>query len=314
MEDEREIFRVVLDVARQGLDFLNCAVLLIDPETAELVMVAERGYAEETRGIRLPVGTGRGISAWVAEHGERLYVPDVRRDERYVPGVEEARSELAVPIRFQDRVLGVLNVESHALDAFDQDDALLLQALASQLAVAIELRRARARLEKMSITDPLTGAYNRRFLDRMLPREKERAERFDHPIGLIMIDIDDFKEVNDQFGHHHGDLVLKTFAEALMETVRRIDPVVRYGGDEFLIVLLETEAAGVAAACERIRGEVMERLNRSPIGGSTWRLSASVGSAVRLPGEDLDQKIQEADAAMYRGKVPPGGNPLAGSD
>lgn len=313
VEEEREIYSVVLEVAHRVLDFLNCAILLLDAETDELVLVAERGYAAEVRGIRLPLGTGRGISAWVAEHGERLYVPDVREEERYVPGVEEACSELAVPIKFQGRTLGVLNVESREVDAFDDDDALLLQALASQMAVALELRRARDELERMSITDPLTGVYNRRFLERLLPDEKLRAERFDRPIGLIMFDLDDFKEVNDQFGHHRGDEVLKAFAEALVATVRRIDPVIRYGGDEFLVVLLETDESGVRAASERIAAEMLKRLNASTAVAETWRISVSMGCAVRLPGEDFDQKLGEADADMYRRKGQrSSGPPLAG--
>lgn len=299
VEDEREIYRVVLKVARSVLDLSNCAILLIDFETNELVMVAERGYAEETRGIRLPLGTGAGISAWVAEHGQRLYVPEVRDDPRYVPGVEEARSELAVPIKIMDRTLGVLNVESAEVDGFDEDEAMLLQALASQLAVALELNRARAELDRLSITDPLTGAYNRRFLDRLLPDEKERAERFDHPIGLLMFDLDDFKTINDRYGHSRGDEVLVAFAQALFTTVRKIDPVVRFGGDEFLVLLLETDEEGTSMACRRIRREALEKLHGSPVVEEDWDLSVSVGVSVRHPGEDLEQKIREADRAMY---------------
>lgn len=302
VEDEREIYRVVLEVVRRVLAFSNCAILLIDYETNELVMVAERGYPEESRGIRLPIGTGSGISAWVAEHGRRLYVPDVREDPRYVPGVDEARSELAVPIRVMDRTVGVLNVEAPEVDGFDEDEAMLLQALASQLAVALELNRARAELDRLSITDPLTGVYNRRFLDRLLPGEKERAERFDHPIGLLMFDLDDFKTINDRYGHFRGDEVLVAFAQALLTSVRKIDPVVRFGGDEFLVLLLETDEEGTAGACRRIIREAVEKLRASPAVEEDWDLSVSVGTAVRHPGEDLEQKIREADRSMYEQK------------
>lgn len=302
VEEEREIYRVVLEVARRVLDFHNCAILLIDERTRELVMVAERGYAEETRGIRLPLGSGKGVSAWVAEHGKRLYVPDVRDDERYVPGVEAARSELAVPIKVLDRTIGVVNVESDDVDGFDEDEAMLLQALASQLAVAIELHRARQELDRLSLTDPLTGTYNRRYLDRLLPDEKERAERFDHPIGLLMFDLDDFKKINDDHGHLRGDDVLVAFARCLISTVRKIDPVIRFGGDEFLVVLLETDEDGAQLACERIRRETMERLRSEPSVEEAWKLSVSVGFAVRHPGEDLEGKIREADRALYARK------------
>lgn len=307
VEDEREIYRVVLEVARRVLDFSNCAILLIDEEENELVMVAERGYSEESRGIRLPIGTGTGISAWVAEHCERLYVPDVREDERYVPGVEEARSELAVPIKVLDRPIGVLNVESSEFDAFDADEAMLLQALASQMAVALELNRARVELDHLSVTDPLTGAYNRRFLDRFLPGEKERAERFEHPIGLLMFDLDDFKRINDEYGHLRGDDVLVAFAQALLATVRKIDPVIRFGGDEFLVLLLETDEEGTSLACGRILDDVLRRLNEAPVVDPTWDLSVSVGTSVRHPGEDLEQKIREADRALYAQKEEAGG-------
>ncbi|MBW3660848.1 MAG: sensor domain-containing diguanylate cyclase [Gemmatimonadetes bacterium] len=302
LEDEREVHRVVLQVARRVLDFSNCAILLIDDQANELVMVAERGYPEETRGIRLPVGAGKGISAWVAEHGERLYVPDIREDDRYVPGVEEARSELAVPIKVLDRTIGVLNVESSEVDGFDEDEMMLLQALASQLAVALELNRARAELDRLSITDPLTGVYNRRFLERLLPSEKERAERFDHPIGLLMFDLDDFKEINDRYGHPRGDDVLVAFARSLTSSVRKIDPVVRFGGDEFLVILLETDEKGTKHACRRIRDEAVGRLRADPAVDDEWDLSVSVGVAIRHPGEDLAQKIREADQAMYEQK------------
>ncbi len=299
VEDEREIYRVVLEVARRVLDFTNCAILLIEEKANELVMVAERGYAEESRGIRLPIGTGTGISAWVAEHGKRLYVPDVHEDDRYVPGVEEARSELAVPIKVLDRTIGVLNVESAEVDAFDDEEGMLLQALASQMAVALELNRARAELDRLSITDPLTGVYNRRFLERLVPREKERAERFDHPIGLLMFDLDDFKRINDEYGHLRGDDVLVAFAQSLLSVVRKIDPVIRFGGDEFLVLLLETDEEGTARACRRIRDDALGRLRGQPAVDESWGLSVSVGTAVRHPGEDLEEKIREADRALY---------------
>lgn len=300
VETEEKIHRVVLKAAGRVLDLSNCAVLLLDDESRELTLVAEHGYAPEARGLRLPIDGERGISAAVAAKGEPVYVPDVREDERYVPGVPEARSELAVPIQMRDRTIGVLNVESEQVAAFDEDDALLLQALASLLAIALELNRARGELDRLSITDPLTGAYNRRYLERMLAGEKERAERFSRPIGLLLLDLDDFKRVNDRYGHSIGDRVLVEFAAALESTVRKIDAVIRFGGDEFLVVLLETDAQGVVVASRRAREKVVARLNESGIVDEP--LGVSVGVAVRWPGEDLDEKIAEADRDLYADK------------
>ena len=302
MEDEWSIYRVVLEVARKVLDFFNCAILLVDDQTDELVIVDEHGYPAGTRGMRISLKGERGISRWVAVEGAPLYVPDVRNDDRYVPGVPEAKSELAVPIKIRDRVLGVLNVESDKTDAFDQDEALLLQALASQLAVALELNRARGELDRLTITDPLTGVYNRRYLDRVLPTEKDRAERFERPFALLMLDLDDFKLINDRYGHRQGDHILVAFAQALQRNVRSIDAVIRYGGDEFLVVLLETDAQGAEKAARRIRQRVMEALESSPSVPTDARIGVSMGLSVRSPGENVDEKLAEADHRMYSEK------------
>ncbi len=302
VEGERAIHRVVIEVARKVLDFVNCAILMIEKDAGELVIVAQSGYPEGTLGMRLPLFGDKGISRWVAEHSETLYVPDVRADARYIPGVPECRSELAVPVRFQGDTIGVVNVESEHLDAFDRDGALLLEALASQMAVAIELHRARAELERLTYTDALTGVHNRRYLDRILPNEKERAERFHHPLGLLMVDLDGFKEVNDRYGHARGDEVLRTFAEILQTTARRIDVVIRYGGDEFLVLLVETDESGAGGAARRIRQAVESALNDSPAVPDDCSLRVSIGVAVRRPGEDIRVKIGEADVAMYADK------------
>lgn len=307
VEDEHSIHRVVLEVARKVLDFFNCAILLVDEVTDELVIVDEHGYPAGTRGMRISLKGERGISRHVAVQGEPLYVPDVTQDERYVPGVPEACSELAVPIKIRDRVLGVLNVESDKPDAFDEDEALLLQALASQLAVALELNRARAELDRLTITDPLTGVYNRRYLDRLLPTEKDRAERFDRPFGLLMLDLDDFKDVNDRYGHRQGDHILVAFAQSLQRNVRSIDAVIRYGGDEFLVVLLETDADGAERAAGRIRRRVLDALGTSPSVPTGARIGVSMGLAVRNPGENVDEKLAEADHRMYLDKHSSGG-------
>lgn len=302
VEDEWSIYRVVLDVARKVLDFFNCAILLVDDNTEELVIVDEHGYPAGTRGMRISLKGERGISRWVAVEGAPLYIPDVRHDDRYVPGVPEAKSELAVPIKIRDRVLGVLNVESDKTDAFDQDEALLLQALASQLAVALELNRARTELDRLIITDPLTGVYNRRYLDRVLPTEKDRAERFERPFALLMLDLDDFKTVNDRYGHRQGDHILVAFAQALQRNVRSIDAVIRFGGDEFLVVLLETDAEGADKAARRIREKVLQALDSSPSVPTDAKIGVSVGLAVRNPGENVDEKLAEADHRMYSEK------------
>ena len=117
-----------------------------------------------------------------------------------------------------------------------------------------------------------------------------------------MLDLDDFKTINDQFGHRPGDHILVAFAQALQRNVRSIDAVIRYGGDEFLVVLLETDAEGASKACQRIRQRVIEALASSPSVPTDERIGVSVGLAVRNPGESVDEKLAEADQRMYREK------------
>jgi GAF domain-containing protein len=281
-EDERTVYRVVLEVARKVLDFFNSAILLVDERTGELVMVDEHGYPPETRGLRLPLDRDRGLSCWVALHGETLYVPDVLQDERYVAGVPEARSELAVPIRFQGRTLGVLNVESDRVDVFDRDEALLLQALASQMAVALEARRALAELQRQSITDSLTGAFNRRYLTRLLSAERARAARYDRPIDLLMTDLDDFKWINDRFGHA---------ARQPGPDRRGRGPDGRGTADRFGDPLR--------------RGRVPDRAPRDERGGRGFRRRANPGGGPRDAGRGVRRAGRVPGGALGRDRRPP---------
>jgi len=303
VQEQEAILMIVIEVAEKVLEFSNCAIMLVDDETRELVLTEEQGYNAAVRGLRIPLDGERGISRWVAEHGRMLYVPDVSRDPRYVPGVDSAQSELAVPIRIRERTIGVLDVESEELDAFDHEEAMLLQALASQLAVALELHRAQSRLERLSVTDALTGVFNRRYMDHVLSLERDRSERYDRPLGLLMFDLDDFKNVNDRFGHQAGDRVLEAFARALTAAARSVDVVVRYGGDEFLVLLPETDHAGLVVARERLKRAALEGI-RSVTGlPADLDIGVSVGAAVRMPGDDVMERLHEADRALYGDKA-----------
>ncbi|MBN2123463.1 MAG: diguanylate cyclase [Deltaproteobacteria bacterium] len=168
------------------------------------------------------------------------------------------------------------------------------------------LKRTNEEIRRLSITDPLTGAYNRNYLKETLPKEIKRTLRYGHPLHVIMGDIDHFKAVNDVHGHQVGDEVLRAFTRCIRDSIRNnVDWVVRYGGEEFLVVLPETDEKGALTVAERLRNAVRESAVR--VNGNEIRITASWGVSgfrasdpfSRLSHDDL---IREADRCLLRAK------------
>ena len=163
-----------------------------------------------------------------------------------------------------------------------------------------ELRQAVDRIEQIAIRDALTGVHNRRFLADMLLRECARAERLQSTLSVGLFDIDHFKSINDSFGHGAGDAVLKHFAAIASTGLRATDLFGRYGGEEFLLILPDTDARGAAAAAHRIRSNI--EAAAFPQIPAERRVTVTVGVACRGAGENAEALLQRADAGLYRGK------------
>jgi two-component system, cell cycle response regulator len=169
------------------------------------------------------------------------------------------------------------------------------------------LKKANEEIRLLSITDPLTGCHNRGYLNERFPQELRRAQRYSHPLSIVLADIDHFKKVNDTFGHQAGDKVLKHFSDCINRQIRKkVDWVVRYGGEEFLIILPETRSAGAHSMAERLRATVEK--NVISVGDNIIQITASFGG-VSVSFEDkhledvtMDQLIYLADENLYRSK------------
>ena len=159
------------------------------------------------------------------------------------------------------------------------------------------LRESRTDLERLSVTDPLTGLYNRLRMMEVLENEVRRSRRLHHQFAVVMADVDLFKKYNDEHGHPAGDHVLKRVAAIMRESSRDVDFVARYGGEEFLIMMPETELDGGTQYAERIRKKLASE--RLPAGEITLSLGIS---AFPMHGDTADQLIAEADAALYLAK------------
>jgi diguanylate cyclase (GGDEF)-like protein len=186
-------------------------------------------------------------------------------------------------------------------DSFDSEERMTAASLAGQAVVALENARLHRIVERQALVDGLTGLANRRQADEALAGELARIDRLGGPVGLILADLDDFKAVNDRYGHPTGDIVLRDFAETLRETVREIDTAARWGGEEFAVILPGTDLDGAAQVAERIRRALAERAIVSA-DGERIHVTASFGAAASTPSSTVEQLIDGADGALYRAK------------
>ncbi len=219
------------------------------------------------------------------------------------------RSGMCVPIAD----VGVFEVLSVENDAFGSEDVRLLELLVGHTSEAMRNIRLRQELSEQVIRDPLTGLYNRRYLSTIVEQEAERAWRYGHRIGMLMIDVDNFKEINDTLGHQVGDLVLRQVSRFLRAMVRAAEYVIRYGGDEFLLVMPESEdGQAVVFRLQRAFGPWIEEL---PTGDLAVRLSMGYDHWQPGDGRSVDEVIASADEKMYEDKKLHGaGRPIVESE
>jgi diguanylate cyclase (GGDEF)-like protein len=303
--DLRTVLDSLVSVTCRAFGYENSAVVIADPETGDLSVEAAYGYERSVVGTRLPAGTG--IVGWVTRTGTPLMVDDVLKDPRYYRADERTRSELAVPLIAEGKVIGALNVESARLAAFGPRDLRLLTTLASYAVVAIQNARLYEHARRLAITDGLTELYNHRYLHEALERLLERARREGQPVGLIMLEIDQFKRYNDSYGHKSGDEALRTVAGILRRGSRPSDIVARYGGDEFMVVLPGASKTSAQETGERLRRAV--EANPLVLAGeviTTVTLSVGV-AAFPHDGSTVDLLIDAVDRAQYIAKLS-GGN------
>jgi len=216
---------------------------------------------------------------------------------------EGLRCFVCLPLTSHDHRLGVIYFYCTDRDTFIPADIELLATFASLVAQAIENARLYAQMQEQARTDALTGLNNRRTFDALLADELARAQRFNRPVSLLMLDIDHFKRVNDTYGHQAGDVVLKVLGELLGRQARAIDRVCRYGGEEITVILPETGFEIAAKVAERLRAAV-EAHPFDINGGAPLRITVSIGVAsFPAHADSVQTLVVAADAAMYAAKA-----------
>jgi diguanylate cyclase (GGDEF)-like protein len=295
--DVTALLGIVVASAMETVSARGARVMIVDEATGSLVEQRRLGSAVEASTATLPdeIVLGSGIEGVAAQTGR----PALQNDPVPV---------LCVPLQSTQSVIGLLTLidpirrPGGAEPAFTEEDAQTLQGLAAQGAIAIENARMHRLVAKQASTDGLTGLANHREFQDQLRREVERAQRFALPLALILLDLDDFKLINDRFSHLTGDSVLRAVAATLRTSIREIDCAARYGGEEFAVILPGTTSEGAARLAERLRIAIAER----PVTFAEDRVvsvTASFGVAA-LPADGATQVelVAAADEALYDAK------------
>jgi two-component system, cell cycle response regulator len=312
-----EIYHILARRVAKVLGLSKCSMVIAHPGDLYGLMVAAydnpmlRNLQVELRKypeIRRALDTGRPVLVRDVPT-DALY--DEIRQEWIREGVEIAtRSAIAIPFSLRKEQRGVFFLRTSQEDQpLAEEDvtfaATVIAAAVNAIDRAYDLESAisdRERFQELARTDPLTGCFNRRALYDWLEREVERVKRYEQTLAVLLVDLDEFKTVNDRFGHLAGDAVLRQIGALLRQEARAVDLVSRYGGDEFVLALPETARDGAVAFAERVRRRIAEH-NVAQTGDPLY-VTASIGVAT-LPGaatETVDGLVAGADAALYRAK------------
>ncbi len=282
------------------------ALHLLARDTGELEMRAALGYQENDPRIkRLNLKDGMNYISRCVRERRPLLIQDMDPENNIDHNGEEIpeiiRSVLVAPLILGDDVLGALSLESPQENAFDQADLDLIASFAATVTAAIHNAQLHTEVQRQAITDPLTELYNRRGFFEIGEHEIERSHRFSRPLVAMMVDIDHFKLINDEFGHAVGDQVLQQIANRIRNNVRKVDIVGRYGGDEFAILLPELDIFSAVNVAERLRKKVEEFPFQA--NSQVVRAAISIGVAKIMPDmPNLDALLVRADHALYLAK------------
>jgi diguanylate cyclase (GGDEF)-like protein len=295
VNDSEKLYERLLDLIAMAIPFEHATIFLVQRETKQLSIVARRGEVIDLiDGVKFDMGYG--FSSWVAKQQKPVLLTDLHRGRRTTGA--EVGSFLSVPLVVQGELIGVLNLSHPKAKAFSEDHLRMLILIAGQSAAVIQRFLMYEEMKRLAITDDLTGLCNRRHFLERLNAEVDRVRRYNLTFSLAMLDIDNFKLINDTHGHVLGDRILAEMGRLLRKSARASDLAARYGGEEFVVMMPMTGGTQAQLAGERLR---------ETVAGHTFprrkKLTVSVGLACYPEdGTNLEDLLRKADAALYEAK------------
>jgi diguanylate cyclase (GGDEF)-like protein len=288
----------------------RASLMVYDENSNEMSVKASAGFVADEDGVKR-VRLGEGIAGQALEAGQPLVVENMESAGLTPSDADRAyktKSFISYPVVVRGRRIGLLNF-TDKIDggSFNDVDLSMLEIIGPQIAVALERadwQERATQFQLMSITDPLTGLLNRRYLEERLTEELNRSSRYNYPMSCLMIDIDDFKKYNDRNGHQAGDVALKITAHSLKAALRSADVACRYGGEEFCVLLPQTSVSEAGVIAERMRQRVAE--TDYPFGKSQPMGTVSISIGISTLAKNIDtaeRVIAAADRALYHAKA-----------
>jgi len=299
-----EVLRTLAETV-QNMAHARYAVLLVLDAKGSVNKLHTVGFTDEENTHINALPWGEGALRQALQQGEVIRVDDLTQDPRlatFAPHLLSEQAFMGVPITAREKIMGGLYLIGKTDDQpFRQEDESLVTGLAGDAAIAIENAHLFGEVQRLATTDGLTGVFNRRHFFELAEREFERSHRYQRPLSAIMLDVDHFKKVNDTYGHSVGDQVLRVVAQRCREHMRKIDLLGRYGGEEFAILLQETDQKTAEVIAERLR----QYLADNPVDSDSGplKITASLGLAT-LWAEcpNLAALLDRADAGLYNAK------------
>ncbi len=246
--EKEKIAHQVVTALKEAFGYTHISIYFLEEDYLRLA--AETGYPKEM--VIEKIHISQGVSGRAIRTKTVQFIENTAQEDVFLRADHTVTSEICVPLIKEDTALGILNVEADNARKLTQTDVALLTAIASPLAIALDNARLHEQIKKMATTDAVTGLSNRYVFEQALAAEVERAERLGLNVSLIIFDIDGFKEFNDMYGHPAGDARLKGMAEIIKANLRKYDIAARYGGDEFAIILSNSNEQNALLFAKRL--------------------------------------------------------------